>query len=195
MTDSDTPTDTPSAPPRLCAYAADVIAERLDKMLSHVEGVKESVETEPVHQMRVWSRRSRAALDIFHLCFPGKAFAEIEREVKSVTGALGQARDLDVMIETLSKRAEALPPAQRGGVDSFVDHLRQERKTAQRAVEKAVTRLEKRDLVLRFRKLTEETDDNFHARGKVARAMAQVRRLTAEAPEAQGSSEATDTDG
>lgn len=140
-------------PPPLCDYAAEVITRRLEKMLSHVEGVRQNEEIEPVHQMRVWSRRSRAALDIFACCFPGKEFVEIERIVRSVTGALGEARDLDVMIETLEKRLEDLPPPQRPGLESFLAHLRRRRVTAQKAVEKALDQLERHDLVHRFEAL------------------------------------------
>ena len=35
------------APPQLCEYAADVTAERLNRMLSHVDGVRKG--DDPVH--------------------------------------------------------------------------------------------------------------------------------------------------
>jgi CHAD domain-containing protein len=146
-------------PPRLCDFAAEVTAQRLDKMLSHVEGVRKAEDTEAVHQMRVWSRRSRAALEIFRVCFTGRAFAEVEREVKAATDALSEARDLDVMIENLEDRAAKLPASRRGGIQSFVDLLRAQREARQHAVAQAVTDLESHNLAQRFRELASRTSE------------------------------------
>jgi CHAD domain-containing protein len=145
-----------AAPPTLHAYAVEAIATRLERMLSHLEGVRKSEELEPVHQMRVWSRRTRAALEVFEGCFPRKAFASIEREVKAAADALGEARDLDVMIESLSHRAEALPVAQRTGLESFVQKLKANRAARQMAVTQAIERLERQDLKLHFDRLSAE---------------------------------------
>jgi CHAD domain-containing protein len=135
-------------------YAARMIAPRLDRMLAQAKDVERGEEAEPIHQMRVWSRRTRAALDMFHPCFPGKAYAALQCEVKAVTGALGEARDLDVMIDSLQKRADALPPAERAGLESFLDRLRDRRKKAQKAVRKAVRHLEHADPAGQFEKMT-----------------------------------------
>ena len=140
-------------PPRLCDYAADVTAERLDRMLSHIEGVRKAEDATPVHQMRVWSRRSRAALEVFRVCFAGKAFTLLEREVKTAADALSEARDLDVMVENLRKRAASLPEKQRAGIDRIVRRLTDDRVARQKAVEKAVTALESRNLAQRFREI------------------------------------------
>lgn len=140
-------------PPRLCEYAAEVTAERLDKMLDHVDGVRQAEDPEAVHQMRVWSRRSRAALEIFDVCFQGRAFTELEKEVKAATDALSEARDLDVMIINLEARALKLRPSRRGGIASFVESLRQQREARQESVAGAITNLESHDLARRFRAL------------------------------------------
>jgi CHAD domain-containing protein len=149
----------PKHPPTVCDYGEEIIVERLDKMLSHVEGVRQGEDIEAIHQMRVWSRRSRAALDIFHACFPGKAFARLEREVRQVTRALGAARDLDVMIDGLTKRAETLPSEQRPGLESFIERLRRQRQAQQKPVTKAVTRLEMHAPVRRFLALADQASE------------------------------------
>ena len=137
-------------PLNLRDYAVQAIQPRLERMLSHLEGAKEGEKTEPIKQMRVWSRRTRAALEVFHDCFPEKEFKGFEREIKTVTGALGQARDLDVMIDTLSKREESLPPEQRGGVASFISQMKNQRDEAQEAVRETIAHLEHQDLLVRF---------------------------------------------
>jgi|SRR5579871_5870342 len=155
MSDIEPQPDRRSAiPPSLPTYAAEAITGRMERMLSHVEGVRKSEELEPVHQMRVWARRTRAALEVFEACFPRKEFAAIEREVKAAADALGQARDLDVMIESLTRRAEALPVAQRPGLESYIQKLKADRAACQLAVVQAVERFERQDLPARFARMS-----------------------------------------
>lgn len=150
-------------PLALCDYASKVTTERLERMLSHVDGVRKGDEAAPIHQMRVWSRRSRAALEIFRVCFESRAFAEIERAVKSATDALGEARDLDVMAENLEARAAKLPAAQRTGIEAIVERLRERRKSLQSGVAKAITELEAQDLLARFHALTQRAGNGSGA--------------------------------
>ncbi len=140
-------------PPKLCEYAVEVTAARLARMLSHTDGVRKGEDAQPVHQMRVWSRRTRAALEIFEICFRGRAFAEIEREVKAATDALSEARDLDVMIENLQARAARLRLARRAGINSFIDRLKAQRDERQQAVAGAVAAVERHSLAEKFREL------------------------------------------
>ena len=131
-------------------YAEAMIRERMERMLSHLDGVREGKETEPVHQMRVWSRRTRASLDVFRACFPAKAFMAIEREVKRVTRALGAARDLDVMILAQEKRLADLPEHQRAGLEAFLEMLRSERNKAQESLTAAANHLEQMGISAQF---------------------------------------------
>ncbi len=127
----------------VCAYAAQTLAPRLERMLAEAKQAKRGKRPEPIHQMRVWSRRSRAALEMFAPCFSGRKFDAVAQSIHDVTGALGAARDLDVMILTLRDRADALPDAQRAGLFAFVKTLEQRRRAAQRPVVRAVRRMKR----------------------------------------------------
>ena len=140
----------------MCRYAVTTIRERLERMLSHLEGVREGSATEPVHQMRVWSRRTRAALDVFRACFPAKDFKAVEQEVKRATRTLGAARDLDVMIMAQEKRLADLPEAQRAGLEAFLGQLRKERTAAQEQLVPVADHLEKVNLAGQFDALAEK---------------------------------------
>lgn len=135
-----------SPPPPLAEYSAQMLKQRLERMLTHCVGVRQGITNEPVHQMRVWSRRTRAALEVFLTCFHGKEFDVIQREVKRVADALGEARDLDVMIENMIKKSANLPENQRPGVEAFIEALTIDRTACQISVDRAVERLQKHDL-------------------------------------------------
>lgn len=147
-TPSETAADT--SPLALRTYAVALIEERLRRMVAQIPGVRSGHDIEAIHQMRVWSRRSRAALEVFRPCFKSKAFDDLEQQVRRVTRALGAARDLDVMIATLQKRETALPPEQQAGIVSFIAALRQQRKRRQKEVDAAMRTLERFDLLKRF---------------------------------------------
>lgn len=153
-------------------YADKVLRARLERMLSHREAVARGEETEPLKQMRVWSRRTRAALDLFRACYPVREFAVLEGEIKSITGALGAARDLDVMIASLHQRTESLPLSQRAGLEAYLDSLTKERKEKQKAVEKIAAHLEQADLLARFDALADlpvpKRKKSGHRKGQAA---------------------------
>jgi CHAD domain-containing protein len=83
---------------------------------------------EYIHQVRVWTRRSDAALQIFRSLLPKKTQKWLSRELRRVRKAAGDARDLDVFIERLSRKVEA-PDSQ--ALEAVVDDLRYRRTQAQ----------------------------------------------------------------
>jgi CHAD domain-containing protein len=140
-------------PQNFRAYGTQVIRESLHKMLSHADGVRHGDDIEALHDMRVASRRLRAAIGVFAAAYPGPAFARFEREVKAVTDALGEARDLDVIIETLEKLEQTVPDNERAGIESFVHEKRRQRARRQKEVHRALDRLEKRSLEKQFEEI------------------------------------------
>lgn len=128
----------PSAPYGLAA--AKVIALRAADIDEHADGVLDLADIERLHEMRVATRRLRAAMEVFEACFPRKAFAAALAEVKRLADALGERRDRDVAIATLEEFAGRLPAPDRPGVESLVSRLRVEQGEANEALGPHVTR-------------------------------------------------------
>jgi CHAD domain-containing protein len=104
--------------------AARAVETRTEELFVHSEGVLDSEDIERVHAMRVATRRLRAVLEIFAPCFPEKEHRRVLKAVKRLADALGERRDPDVAIGSLTSVAEALPKEERLGVDSLVSELR-----------------------------------------------------------------------
>jgi CHAD domain-containing protein len=117
------------------AAAAKIVAVRAREVADHSEGVLDVAEIEHVHDMRVATRRLRAALEVFEPCFPPEQFAEALAEVKAIADALGERRDRDVTIAALDGFAESLASPDRRGVASLVDRLAGEQSEANAALE------------------------------------------------------------
>ena len=84
------------------------LREQADRILAHDPGTRLGVDAEELHQMRVATRRLRAFLRAGRdLLEP--AWAEpIREELRWLGGALGQVRDLDVLLEHLTEEVESL---------------------------------------------------------------------------------------
>ena len=112
--------------------AARIVTVRASELTEHAEGVLDTGDIERVHDMRVSTRRLRAALEIFEPCFPAKEYGEALGEVKRLADALGERRDRDVAIATLHSFNDQMPSPDRRGIGSLIEHLRGEQERANR---------------------------------------------------------------
>jgi CHAD domain-containing protein len=135
--------------------AAKVIAVRTDELFEHRESVLDTSDIEPLHAMRVATRRLRAALEVFRPAFPRRAFDQVLRDVKRLADALGERRDRDVQIEFLIQHAASLSAADRAPVLAFVARLTEEQQGANRALERTLAQIERTDLHGRLLALAE----------------------------------------
>jgi CHAD domain-containing protein len=119
--------------------AARIVAVRSQELADHSRNVLDVGDIEGVHDMRVATRRLRAALEVFAPCFPRDAHRAALREVKDLADALGERRDRDVAIASLEAFAERLPAPDRRGAASLVDSLRAEQESANEALRPFVT--------------------------------------------------------
>lgn len=85
---------------------------------------------EGVHAVRVASRRLRAAMDVAVECFPAAWYRPLHRAAKEITGALGEVRDRDVLLDALAEARVTAAAAERPGIDRLVDRLDREREVA-----------------------------------------------------------------
>lgn len=109
-----------------------IIQARFHAMWRHREGVLRG-DVDAVHDMRVGSRRLRAALDVFAAAFPGAEFRRLHRETARLTDELGAVRDHDVMLERLRRLRRGLNPREDAGLASLAAAIEAER-TAARVV-------------------------------------------------------------
>jgi CHAD domain-containing protein len=119
--------------------AAKIVAVRSRELADQAAGVLDVSDIERVHDMRVATRRLRAALEVFEPCFPPKRFRAALREVKELADALGERRDRDVTIAALEDFAGAMGRADRAGIESLVERLRSEQAQANEGLGPYVT--------------------------------------------------------
>jgi CHAD domain-containing protein len=119
--------------------AAKVIEVRTRELVKHSDGVLDISDIERLHDMRVATRRLRAALEVFEACFPAKPFGAVLKDVKALADALGERRDRDVHIASLAEFSLAVGPQDKLGVESLIGRLGEEQRDANRALEPYVS--------------------------------------------------------
>jgi CHAD domain-containing protein len=110
--------------------AARIVSVRAAELTENAQGVLDTGDIERVHDMRVATRRLRAALEIFEPCFPAEAYGQALREVKRLADALGERRDRDVSIAALHVFNEQMPAPDRRGIESLIRQLADEQEEA-----------------------------------------------------------------
>jgi CHAD domain-containing protein len=110
--------------------AARVVEARSAELFAQSGGVLEIGDIEPLHDMRVATRRLRAALETFRPCFPKRPYKSALKPLKELADALGERRDRDVSIEFLEGFLAEAPAADRGRLEIVLARLREEQARA-----------------------------------------------------------------
>jgi len=103
--------------------AARVVEVRSKEVFAHSDRVLDLSDVEHVHDMRVATRRLRAALEIFEPCFPRKRHRKALKKVKALADALGERRDTDVEIAMLEGLLDDAAEADRSAMRVLIDEL------------------------------------------------------------------------
>ncbi len=82
-------------------FAIATLRRHCSEMLQHEPGTRLGEDPEELHDMRVAIRRQRAALSVFRTALPER-YGHLRDELNWVGATLGEVRDLDVEIESLT---------------------------------------------------------------------------------------------
>src|SRR4051812_29200208 len=122
----------------LADAAARTVQVRAAEVFEFAGAALDTNDIEGVHDMRVATRRLRAALEVYRDCFPKPEFKRELRDVKSLASALGARRDPDVAIATVKEIAAHLPASAAPGVDAFLGELRADQEAGNTTLEAAL---------------------------------------------------------
>ncbi len=100
------------------------------QMLKNEEGTRLGADIEALHDMRVATRRLRAAFEVFEEAFePGK-LAPYLKGLRATGRALGSVRDLDVFMEKAAQYLNTLSESERDSLDPLLNAWRDQRENA-----------------------------------------------------------------
>ena len=144
-----------SAEQLYAAAAAEIIGERSKAVFVHKhKRVLDTADIEGVHEMRVATRRLRAALEVFGPALDRKRGARALHEVKTLAEALGQRRDRDVQLALLEQLHDDSAGAERRAVELLAQELRGEQRHANAELSDALAHAKRTGLHRRLRRLS-----------------------------------------
>jgi CHAD domain-containing protein len=129
-----------------------VLLTQFNKMMDNAPGTRAGDEIEALHDMRVGSRRLRAALQVFAKVFPKNEFRQLDKQIGDITDALGEVRDLDVQIDYLRNYRNGLPENEAYGIGRLIERQNTLRDKRRKGLIKALDRLEKERFGRQFQK-------------------------------------------
>ena len=132
--------------------ARQIIMGYFSQMMSYKEGAKDGTDIEFVHEMRVTSRRLRAAMDNFADCFPEKPFKKHYKRVKAITRTMGSVRDLDVLITRFQRALDPLSEVEQTDIRGLIEHLQRQREEARKPMLMLFAKLEETNFETKFLK-------------------------------------------
>jgi CHAD domain-containing protein len=134
------------------------LRHQLRELMENLPGTRAGDDIEALHDMRVASRRLRAALSVLAAAFPEKQLRTVEQQVSKITDALGTVRDADVLIEFVTQARESALESDRVGIDVFLEHLKHQRDHDRVVLVKALNKLEAGRFQSDFQALLGDTD-------------------------------------
>jgi CHAD domain-containing protein len=117
--------------------SAMLAAQRLE-LVENEEGTSAGKDPEPLHRMRVATRRARATLRVARGVIEPEPAESLREELAWLGGVLGAVRDLDVLTAHLKAESEALEPAERAALKPLFTRLAAERRKARSALRRAL---------------------------------------------------------
>ena len=136
--------------------AARAVELRSEEVFEHSAGMLDLGDIEGVHDMRVATRRLRAALEVFEPCFPAKRHRKALKRVKVLADALGERRDLDVEIDLLQELSAEVEDRDRAALATLIDERRSRQRRANDDLAPFVADKRLRKLRKRLAKLVSE---------------------------------------
>ncbi len=121
------------------------------RMLKHEPGTRRGEDIEELHDMRVATRRMRAAFRVFAPYFKARAVRPYVAGLRRTARVLGAVRDLDVLMYKAQEYLATLPPEQAHDLDPLFDSWREERERARKRMLAYLDSAKYRDFVEAFR--------------------------------------------
>lgn len=118
-------------------YAYEAIRKHFKKSTKYLDDVLCDRNPEDVHQMRVGMRRLRTALQVFEgaVILPSSVSS---KKIGKLAKALGNVRDLDVMLQWLQSYLEQAEPSVIGALGPVMERVQKQRKKRRKQLRKVL---------------------------------------------------------
>jgi CHAD domain-containing protein len=132
-----------------------IVHKELIRMLRQPDAVLENATIEPVHKMRVSTRRIRSVLRLLQAYYRPKELNPLSDDLRWLADQLGAARDLDVLLSELIRRDPVVHA-------DLIATVQAERAKVQRKLDKLLTGARYQALIPALEKFSQREDKAKH---------------------------------
>lgn len=136
-----------------------LIATRWEEVWTNLPRVLDSNDPKHLHELRVASRRLRAAMDVGAGCFPVSVYRPLHKSAKRITSATGEVRDCDVQLKALRGARKKGSKEERIAIAHLVDLMRSRRDAAREEMERFLHKLDQGGSRKKTRRLFLDTEN------------------------------------
>ncbi len=111
-----------------------ILRRHFHRMLQNEAGTRQGEDIEALHDMRVATRRMRAAFEVFAPYYRRKTVRPFIQGLRAAGRALGKVRDLDVLMAKAEEYQKGLPKEARRGLEPLLEDWRAQRSAARRGM-------------------------------------------------------------
>lgn len=130
--------------------ALHIFAQQFGRILLHEPGTRLGQDIEALHDMRVATRRLRAAFDLFAPYFPDDVLRPYRRGLRDLGRALGEVRDLDVLLEKAAQDVRYIPAETQPAFDELLRLWQDEQRAARERLLNTLDSLPRRKFMHTF---------------------------------------------
>lgn len=142
--------------PKFSELVRDAILRRFKAVAAEEDHVHDEETTESLHDMRVASRRLRAALRVFQPYLPARAARRCAKRVRRLTRGLGASREWDVHAETLARlHAATVRPAELAAIEHVMELVDARRMQERRSLTDVLQHCDLKRLGKQLRRVTD----------------------------------------
>ncbi|MBF0486249.1 MAG: CHAD domain-containing protein [Candidatus Omnitrophica bacterium] len=121
---------------------------------AEVKGVRQNLDIEHLHRMRVSLRRLKSTLSDFKEVVPPRDYEILKGNLKKLLRAMGSARDMDTKIDFLRKlAAEPRAARYREGIFEIIDEIAEDRNEVQPKITRTIAKLHRKKIFHSARRL------------------------------------------
>ncbi|GAB4495328.1 MAG: hypothetical protein OHK0052_02520 [Anaerolineales bacterium] len=142
---------TPDQP--MSTAALQIFAQQFGRILLHEPGTRLGEDIEALHDMRVATRRLRAAFELFAPYLPEGFLTPYRRGLRDLGRALGEVRDLDVLLEKAAQDAQEIPAEAQPAFDELLHLWQDQQHTARARLLETLDSLPRREFMFAFTQL------------------------------------------
>lgn len=134
--------------PEVTAFGVNSVITNIRNLQDCMHSAKTYKKSDDIHDLRVASRRIRAALEVFAPLLPPKKIAMWENSIRKLTKAFGSARDLDVQIEFItSLYQQNIEKKFKPGIRRILLRITQKRQAIQKDLEDILNDYQQKDVL------------------------------------------------